>query len=47
MEPEDDDFQGFGQIVIEYDPEADSPDGIPWPLRAWPESFTYFEGGSS
>jgi hypothetical protein len=47
MEPTDPLFQGFGQIVIEYDPEADSPDGIPWPIRMWPESYTYNEGGSS
>ncbi len=47
MEPDDPLFQGFGQILIEYDPEADSPDGIPWPIRAWPDSYSYNEGGSS
>jgi hypothetical protein len=46
MEPTNPLFKGFGQILVEWDPEALTPDGIPWKLRAWAESYTYNEGGS-
>lgn len=36
-------FQGFGQIVLRYDPEAKLPDGIPWPIRCDPDPTTYTE----
>jgi len=38
-------FEGFGEIVLEYDPEAGIPDGIPWPVNAEPKAGTYHEGG--
>ena len=39
-------FQGFGEIVLRYDPEAKLPDGIPWPIHVDADASTYFEGGS-
>ncbi len=46
MDYDDEDFNGFGEIVIKYDPEAVSPDGIPWPVKAWADSLTYIEGAA-
>ncbi len=39
-------FNGFGEIRLIYDPDAQLPDGIPWPVRMVPEPDSYFEGGS-
>lgn len=41
--PGDAGFSGFGQIILRYDPDADLPDGIPWPVRATPVPTTYVE----
>ena len=42
----DDVSAGFGQITLRYDPTAQLPDGIPWPIRIDPDPLTYTEGGS-
>jgi hypothetical protein len=38
-------FAGFGEITLEYDPEAGIPDGIPWPVTVDPVVESYREGG--
>lgn len=38
------DFEGFGEIVLEYDPDIVLPDGIPWPILAEPVAASYREG---
>ena len=38
------DFEGFGEIVLEYDPDLVLPDGIPWPILAEPVAASYREG---
>lgn len=35
----------YGEIRIIYDPDADLPDGIPWPVTAVAVDDSYFEGG--
>ena len=37
---------GFGEITLRYNPTAQLPDGIPWPIRIDPDPLTYTEGGS-
>jgi len=46
LSPDDDDFQGFGEIRLRYDPDAKLPDGVPWPVRAESLPHTYREGGA-
>jgi hypothetical protein len=46
-DPLDPDFSGFGEILLEYDPEIVLPDGIPWPILAEPIPASYREGISS
>jgi hypothetical protein len=41
--PGDTGFAGFGQIIFRYDPDANLPDGIPWPVRATAVPTTYVE----
>jgi len=41
--PGDDTFEGFGEIVLRWDPDADLPDGILWPVQAIPVPETYRE----
>jgi hypothetical protein len=41
----DDVSAGFGELTLRYDPDADLPDGIPWPIRIDPDPVTYTEGG--
>ena len=43
-DPLDPAFSGFGEIVLEYDPEVVLPDGIPWPIVAEPVAASYREG---
>lgn len=38
-------FSGFGEITLEYDPEAGIPDGIPWPVTVNALVESYREGG--
>lgn len=38
-------FSGFGEIRLQYDPNAKLPDGIPWPASADPVANSYQEGG--
>ncbi len=45
MSLDDDDFEGFGEIRLRYDPNAKLPDGIPWPIRVEALKHTYTEGG--
>ncbi|TVQ53369.1 MAG: hypothetical protein EA377_08150 [Phycisphaerales bacterium] len=42
---DDDDFDGFGEIRLRYDPDAKLPDGIPWPIQVDALHQTYTEGG--
>ncbi len=42
--PLDPSFDGFGEIVLEYDPEVVLPDGIPWPIMAETVAASYREG---
>ena len=37
-------FEGFGEIRLRYDPNAQLPDGIPWPVRMQAVTGTYVEG---
>ena len=43
-DPTSESFQGFGEIVLAYDPDIRLPDGIPWPILAEPIAATYKEG---
>ena len=43
-DPLDPSFTGFGEIVLEYDPDVVLPDGIPWPILAEPIAASYREG---
>ena len=43
-DPLDPSFAGFGEIVLEYDPDVVLPDGIPWPIVAVPIAASYREG---
>lgn len=36
---------GFGEITLRYDPNAELPDGIPWPISIGAQAETYQEGG--
>lgn len=47
VDPEDAEFEGFGEIRLRYNPDALLPDGIPWPVRMQPVPETYIEGGIS
>jgi hypothetical protein len=38
-------FSGFGEITLEYDPDAGIPDGIPWPVTVNAVVESYREGG--
>jgi hypothetical protein len=46
VEPGDPNFNGYGHIQIRYDPDAELPDGIPWPLQCSADPSSYMEGGS-
>ncbi|MFU8830099.1 MAG: hypothetical protein ACNA8P_11800, partial [Phycisphaerales bacterium] len=37
-------FNGFGRIIINYDPEITLPDGLATPIRVVPHRSTYEEG---
>lgn len=41
--PGEDTFEGFGEISLRWDPDADLPDGIPWPIHVVPLPETYRE----
>jgi hypothetical protein len=41
--PGADTFEGFGEILLRWDPDADLPDGIPWPIEVVPLRETYRE----
>jgi len=43
-DPTSEAFEGFGEIVLEYDDEVILPDGIPWPIMAEPVAASYREG---
>ena len=43
-DPSDPDFDGFGEIMLSYDPDVVLPDGIPWPILAEAIPETYREG---
>ena len=43
-DPTSDAFEGFGEIVLEYDDSVVLPDGIPWPILAEPVAASYREG---
>ena len=43
-DPTDEDFEGFGEILLTYDPDVALPDGIPWPILAEAVPETYREG---
>jgi hypothetical protein len=45
VDPNDADFDGFGEITLRYNPDSLIPDGVPWPIRISPEPTTYLEGG--
>ena len=36
-------FTGFGEINLRYDPNAKLPDGIPWPIQINADPETYVE----
>ncbi|MCH2145555.1 MAG: hypothetical protein MK082_10505 [Phycisphaerales bacterium] len=46
-DPTGEDFEGFGEIVLRYDPDVRLPDGIPWPITVAPLPETYTEGASN
>lgn len=46
VDPSDPGFSGYGHIRLRYDPDAELPDGIPWPLQCSADPSTYMEGGS-
>ncbi len=39
-------FNGYGHIQLRYDPDAELPDGIPWPLQCFADPTSYVEGGA-
>ena len=43
-DPSAEDFEGFGEILLTYDPDVALPDGIPWPILAEAMPETYQEG---
>lgn len=43
-DPTSEAFEGFGEIVLEYDDDVVLPDGIPWPILAEPVAASYREG---
>ncbi len=43
--PDHEDFEGFGEILIRYNPDALLPDGIPWPIKVEAVTSSYSEGG--
>lgn len=45
-DPTAEDFEGFGEISLRYDPSVRLPDGIPWPISVEPLPDTYTEGAS-
>jgi hypothetical protein len=45
VDPSSASFEGFGEIILAYDPLVQLPDGIPWPILAEPIATTYQEGG--
>ncbi len=47
VDPDDDDFPGFGEITLRYNPDALLPDGIPWAITVEAENETYTEGGGN
>lgn len=47
IDPSSDDFQGFGEIRLRYNPDALLPDGVPWPISVEAVPETYLEGGFS
>ena len=38
-------FDGFGEIMLRYNPDSRLPDGIPWPIATEALPETYTEGG--
>ena len=46
VDPDDPEFNGYGHIRLRYDPDAELPDGIPWPLQCSADPTSYSEGGS-
>jgi hypothetical protein len=45
-DPTAEDFEGFGEISLRYNPDVRLPDGIPWPVSVTPLPETYTEGAS-
>jgi hypothetical protein len=45
VELTDPQFNGYGHIRLRYDPDAQLPDGIPWPLQCSVDPSSYMEGG--
>ena len=45
-DPTAEDFEGFGEISLRYNPDVNLPDGIPWPISVTPLPETYTEGAS-
>jgi hypothetical protein len=45
-DPTAEDFEGFGEISLRYNPDVRLPDGIPWPISVDPLPETYTEGAS-
>ena len=45
-DPTAEDFEGFGEISLRYNPDVRLPDGIPWPVSVDPLPETYTEGAS-
>jgi hypothetical protein len=43
-DPTSEDFEGFGEITLSYNPGVSLPDGIPWPILAEAIPETYREG---
>ena len=43
-DPNSEDFEGFGEIILAYNPDVPLPDGIPWPILAEAIPETYREG---
>ena len=37
-------FEGFGEIMLRYNPDSRLPDGIPWPITIEAMPMTYTEG---
>ena len=45
-DPAAENFEGFGEISLRYNPASKLPDGIPWPVTVMPLPETYTEGAS-